>query len=101
GPRGGGAPSGAMASQIRQRMLQRYREDFAGFRASLDAGQAQRWDAAVASLVGATRATVYKLSAGRPEPVMVRIGATDGTATEVSGGLQAGDVLVTGERAAR
>src|SRR5690606_41764177 len=28
----GGAPSGAMASQIRQRMLQRFREDFAGFR---------------------------------------------------------------------
>ncbi|MGY1459709.1 efflux RND transporter periplasmic adaptor subunit [Luteimonas sp. A534] len=101
GSRGGGAPSGAMASQIRQRMLQRYRDDFAAFRASLDDGQAQRWDAAVASLVGATRATVYRLSGGKPEPVMVRVGATDGTATEVSGGLQAGDVLVTGERAAR
>ena len=102
GPRGGGgAPSAAMSSQIRQRMLQRYRDDFAGFRASLDEGQARRWDAAVASLVGATRTTVYRLSAGGPEPVMVRVGASDGTMTEISGGVQAGDVLVTGERAAR
>lgn len=97
----GGGPSGAMASQLRQRMLQRYREDFATFRASLDETQAQRWDAAVAGLVGATRTVVYRLADGRPEPVMVRVGATDGTATEVSGSLQAGDLLVTGERAAR
>jgi len=101
GPRGGGAPSAAVASQIRQRMLQRYREDFAGFRAGLDEDQARRWDAAVANLVGATRTTVYRLSGGAPEPVMVRVGASDGTATEVSGDLQAGDLLVTGERAAR
>ena len=102
GPRGGGgAPSAAMSSQIRQRMLQRYREDFAGFRASLDEDQARRWDAAVASLVGATRTTVYRLSNGSPEPVMVRVGASDGTMTEISGGVQAGDLLVTGERAAR
>ena len=101
GPRGGGAPSGAMASQIRQRMMQRYREDFAAFRETLDASQAQRWDAAVANLVGATRATVYRLEGGRAVPVLVRVGATDGTTTELSGGLEAGDLLVTGERAAR
>ncbi|NLA69129.1 MAG: efflux RND transporter periplasmic adaptor subunit [Gammaproteobacteria bacterium] len=106
GPMGGmrvvsGAPSGAMASQIRQRMLQRFRDDFAGFRATLDESQAARWDAAVAGLVGATRATVYRLEDGRPVPVVVRVGATDGTATEVSGALEAGDLLVTGERAAR
>lgn len=101
GPPGGGTPSSAMSAQIRQRMLQRYREDFAAFRASLDPAQAGRWDAAVANLVGATRATVYRLAGGVPEPVMVRVGATDGTSTEISGGVQAGDVLVTGERAAR
>lgn len=100
-PRSGGAPSAAMASQMRQRMLQRYREDFAGFRATLDEEQVRRWDAAVANLVGATRATVYRLAGGKPEPVLVRVGSTDGTATEISGPLQAGDVLVTGERAAR
>lgn len=101
GPPRGGAPSAAMASQMRQRMLQRWRDDFAGFRASLDEAQAQRWDAAVAALVGATRTTVYRLESGRPAPVPVRVGATDGTSTEVSGGLQEGDLLVTGERAAR
>jgi HlyD family secretion protein len=101
GPRVVVAGGGAMPPQVRQRMLQRYREDFAAFRASLDEGQSRRWDAAVANLVGARRATVYRLAAGKPEPVTVRVGATDGTATEVSGGLQAGDLLVTGERAAR
>ncbi|MBJ6985389.1 efflux RND transporter periplasmic adaptor subunit [Luteimonas sp. MC1750] len=101
GPSGGGAPSAGMASQLRQRMLQRYREDFSAFRASLDDDQARRWDAAMANLVGATRATVYRLAGGQPEAVMVRVGATDGTTTEISGGVQAGDVLVTGERAAR
>ena len=30
---------------------------------------------------------------------MVRIGASDGTATEISGNIQAGDEVVTGERA--
>lgn len=99
--RGSRPPAGAMASQIRQRMLQRYREDFAEFRETLDDAQARRWDAAVANLVGATRATVYRLEGGRPVPVMVRVGATDGTATELSGGIQAGDLLITGERAAR
>ena len=101
GPRGGGAPPAAMAAQMRQRMLQRYREDFAGFRATLDDDQAAGWDSALAALVGATRATVYRLAGGRPEPVTVRVGASDGTMTEISGDLQAGDVLVTGERAAR
>src|SRR5690606_30180117 len=48
GPADGGQPPAAMAAQIRQRMLQRYREDFAAFRATLDASQAGRWDAAVA-----------------------------------------------------
>ncbi len=100
-PGGGGGPSAAMASQLRQRMLQRNREDFAAFRASLGQEQATRWDAAVASLVGATRATVYRLAAGSPEPVLVRVGATDGTSTEISGNVQVGDVLITGERAAR
>ena len=100
-PRGAGAPPPAMAAQIRQRMQQRWREDFAAFRDTLEPAQLQRWDAAVAALSGATRATVYRLSGGRPEPVVVRVGATDGTATELTGALEAGDLLVTGERAPR
>ncbi|MBB1473856.1 efflux RND transporter periplasmic adaptor subunit [Luteimonas sp. MC1782] len=97
---GGGGGAGA-AAQVRQRMLQRFREDFAAFRGSLDDSQAARWDAALTALVGATRATVYKLVDGSPQPVLVRVGASDGTDTELSGALDAGDLLVTGERPAK
>ena len=100
GPRmGGGAGGGkAAGAQMRQRTLQRLRDDFAAFRATLDAARAARWDGALAALAGATRATVYKLVDGAPQPVQVRVGASDGTDTELSGALDAGDVLVTGER---
>jgi HlyD family secretion protein len=40
------------------------------------------------------------LADGKPETLMVRIGASDGTSTEVSGGgLKEGDQIITGERA--
>lgn len=85
---------------MRQRMVERYQQDFAAFRATLDDGQRATWDAALAAQVGATRAPLYRLVDGVPERVMVRIGASDGTSTEVSGALEAGDQVVTGERAA-
>ena len=48
----------------------------------------------------AKRASIYRLVDGKPETLMVRIGASDGTATEISGGgLKEGDQIVTGERA--
>ena len=37
---------------------------------------------------------------GRREAVQVRLGASDGSMTEVSGNLSEGDLIVTGERAA-
>ena len=104
----GGAPamsarsggSGDMQAQMRQRMSERFQQDFAAFRASLDQAQQKRWDMALGTLLNAKRATLYRLDDGKPEAVMVRIGASDGTATEVSGGrLKAGDQIVTGERA--
>jgi HlyD family secretion protein len=88
-----------MQAQMRQRMLERYQQDFAGFRASLDETRRKQWDAAVATLVGARRAPLYKLVDDKPQRVMVRIGASDGTSTEVSGNIKAGDKVVTGERA--
>lgn len=104
GGRGGGmrimgGGDGAMQAQMRQRMLERYQQDFAGFRASLDDARRKQWDAAVSALVGARRAPLYKLVDDKPQRVMVRIGASDGTSTEVSGNIKAGDVVVTGERA--
>jgi HlyD family secretion protein len=101
GPRNGGSTGGQMQAQMRQRMVERYQQDFAAFRASLGDAQRKQWDQAVATLIGATRVPIYKLVDGQPQRTMVRIGASDGTDTEVSGDIQAGDEIVTGERAAQ
>ncbi|WP_394695453.1 efflux RND transporter periplasmic adaptor subunit [Pseudoxanthomonas japonensis] len=102
GPRPGGNSSsggGAMQAQIRQRMAERMQQDFAPFRATLDEQQRQRWDGELRTLLGAKRAPVYKLVNGKPDMVQVRVGASDGTSTEVSGAVNEGDVVVVGERA--
>ncbi|SDQ94463.1 efflux RND transporter periplasmic adaptor subunit [Pseudoxanthomonas sp. CF125] len=97
---GSGSGAGAMQAQMRQRMAERFQQDFAAFRAGLDDAQKQRWDAALGALLNAKRASIYRLVDGKPETLMVRIGASDGTATEVSGGgLKEGDQIITGERA--
>ena len=88
-----------MQAQMRQRMLDRYQQDFAAFRTSLDDAQRKQWDAAVSALTSAKRAPLYKLVDGKPQQVQVRIGASDGTNTEVSGDIKQGDTIVTGERA--
>ena len=95
-----GAGAGNMQAQMRQRMAERFKADFADFRASLDEAQARQWDVALANLLGAKRVTIYRLEAGKAQPVSVRIGASDGTNTEVSGGgLKVGDLIITGDRA--
>ncbi|HVI25842.1 MAG TPA: efflux RND transporter periplasmic adaptor subunit [Xanthomonadaceae bacterium] len=102
GPRfatGGGGPD--LQAQVRQRMRERFEQDFAAFRATLGETQRRDWDAAVTALVGATRAPVYKLVDGKPQRVMVRVGASDGSDTEISGDVREGDLLVIGERAAQ
>ncbi len=99
-PRAGGSGGGEMQAQMRQRMAQRFQQDFAAFRTSLDARQRAAWDAALASLLNARRAPVYKLVDDAPQMTMVRIGASDGTDTELSGDVREGDELVAGERAA-
>ncbi|UOV06415.1 efflux RND transporter periplasmic adaptor subunit [Pseudoxanthomonas sp. F37] len=102
GPRPGGnagGGGGAMQAQMRQRMAERMQQDFAPFRATLDDTQKQRWDAELRALLGAKRAPIYALVNGKPEMVQVRIGASDGTSTEVSGAVKEGDVVVVGERA--
>ena len=103
GPRvvmGGGAGNSGMMAQVRQRMRERMQQQFAGFRATLGDAQRAKWDAAVDGLLNAKRAPVYKLVDGKPDMAMVRIGASDGTTTEISGNIKEGDLLVAGERAA-
>jgi HlyD family secretion protein len=96
----GGGDGGGMAAQLRQRMRERMQQQFAAFRAGLDDGQRAQWDLAVDDLLSARRAPVYMLVDGKPEMAMVRIGASDGTATEISGNIKEGDLLIAGERAA-
>src|SRR5690606_30310783 len=89
----------AIQAQMRQRMAERLRQDFAGFRETLDDAQKKQWDSALSSLVNAKRVTLYKLVDGAAQPVMVRLGASDGSDTEVSGGgIAEGDQIIAGER---
>ena len=96
---GAGGSDAALQAQIRQRTIERMQQNYAGFTRLLDESQRARWDAALAATLGATRITLYKLVDGQREPVMVRVGASDGSSTEVSGNLREGDEIVTGERA--
>ncbi|NLW96228.1 efflux RND transporter periplasmic adaptor subunit [Luteimonas wenzhouensis] len=98
---GGGTPPANVQAQIRQRMLERMKENFADFTRLLDESQRKAWDAALASSLSATRATIYRLRNGQREAVQVRVGASDGTSTEISGPVEAGDEIITGERARR
>ncbi|MEN1926007.1 efflux RND transporter periplasmic adaptor subunit [Luteimonas sp. MJ293] len=94
--RSGGA---GMQAQMRQRMVQRYQQDFADFRATLDDDQRAAWDSELALMGSARFAPLYRLVDGAPQMVTVRIGASDGSNTEVSGDIAEGDIVVTGARA--
>ena len=98
GPRRGNrsADANGNGGAMRQRMQERLRQQFAGFRTTLSEAQQIAWDAALAALASARRVTVYTLEAGTPEAVAVRVGASDGSWTEVSGPVEAGDLLVVG-----
>jgi HlyD family secretion protein len=97
--RSGGGDS-ANQGAMRQRMLERMTQQFAAFRARLTPAQQQQWDGAIAALASARRAPLYLLVDGKPKQVTVRIGASDGTNTEVSGDIHAGDQVIIGaERA--
>ena len=95
--RGGGG--GGMQAQMRQRMVQRYQQDFAAFSASLGGEQRARWDRELLAMGNARFAPLYRLAGNAPQAVMVRIGASDGSNTEIAGDIAEGDVIITGERA--
>jgi HlyD family secretion protein len=98
---GAGAGGGEASGAIRQRMTERFNQQFAAFRDTLSDAQRVRWDAELAALLGARRAPVYKLADGRIRPVTVRVGASDGSHTEISGDVREGDTLVTGSERAK
>lgn len=82
-------------------MRDRFNQQFAAFRDTLDDTQRAKWDGAREAQLTAKRVTIYKLVDGKPKPAMVRLGASDGTATELSGReIAEGDIVIAGERSA-
>ncbi len=99
GGQGGGDAS--MQAQMRARMRDRFNQQFAAFRDTLDDAQRAKWDGAREAQLTAKRVTIYKLVDGKPQPAMVRLGASDGSSTELSGrGITEGDIVIAGERSA-
>jgi len=98
GPGGGGGDASMMA-QIRARMRDRMNQQFAPFVASLDEAQRGKWNAGLDAQLSAKRVTAYKLVDGKPQPVLLKVGASDGSSTEISGrDIKEGDQIVSGER---
>ena len=99
--RSGRAPDASMQAQMRSRMRDRFNQQFAAFTATLDDAQRATWSSALEAQLNAKRVTVYKLVDGKPVAVMARVGASDGTNTEVSGReIAEGDLIISGERSA-
>lgn len=98
-PRGGsGGGNAQQQAQMRARMRERFQQQFAAFTTTLDPAQKARWDAGLSELMNARRAALYLLVDGKPQRVMVRLGATDGSNTEISGGVKEGDLAITGQQ---
>ena len=92
-----GGQAGAGGSDRSARFAERIKKSFEGFRATLKPEQQTAWDSALAATASGKRAPVYRLVDGKPEAVVLRIGATDGTRTEIlSGELKEGDQVVIG-----
>ncbi len=105
GMRGGGGRQGggdaSMQAQMRARIRDRFNQQFASFRVTLDDPQRTKWDAALEAQLNAKRVTVYTLVDGKPQVASVRLGASDGSKTEVSGRtIKEGDQVISGERSA-
>jgi HlyD family secretion protein len=95
GQNGGRAAAGG--GDRSARFAERIKKGFEGFRASLKPEQQAQWDAALAAMAAGKRAPVYHLVDGKPEAVVLRIGASDGTRTEILGGeLKEGDEVIVG-----
>ncbi len=100
--RGSGNSGGGNSGEMRQRMQERFNQQFAPFRDTLTDKQKSAWDGELASLLAARRAPLFTLVAGKPFAISVRVGVSDGSWTEVSGDVAPGDQLIIGSgRAAR
>lgn len=97
----GGSADPGMLAQMRARMRDRLNQQFAAFVATLSPDQRGKWSLGVDAQLSARRVTVYRLANGKPEAISIKIGASDGSSTEVSGrDVREGDLIISGERAA-
>jgi HlyD family secretion protein len=95
--------AGGDRTQMRDIMRKAMTEALAKLEPSLNAAQKTKLVALKASMTqgrgaeaGMTSGVVYVLKDGKPSPVPVRVGATDGASTQIVGPLKVGDQVIIG-----
>lgn len=95
-PNAGGGQGSPGAGNGGRRFAERFAKAFEDVRAVLSPEQQTQWDQQIQALFNAKRATVYVLEKGEPVAVEIRLGATDGSRSEVIGGLNNGQMVIVG-----
>jgi HlyD family secretion protein len=94
---GGAAPQGMTGGgNGTRRFADRFAKAFESVRAQLSPELQTQWDQQIQALFNAKRATVYVLEKGEPVAVEVRLGVSDGSRSEVIGGLKNGQQVIVG-----
>ena len=79
-----------------RRFADRFAKAFESVRAQLGPELQSQWDQQIQALFNAKRATVYVLEKGEPVAVEIRLGVSDGSRSEVIGGLKNGQQVIVG-----
>jgi HlyD family secretion protein len=94
---GGAAPQGMTGGgNGARRFADRFAKAFESVRAQLSPELQRQWDQQIQALFNAKRATVYVLEKGEPVAVEIRLGVSDGSRSEVIGGLKSGQQVIVG-----
>jgi HlyD family secretion protein len=105
GGQGGGQAGAAQQrdpAAMAARIAERINSGYAGFLATLEPSQRERFDAALKEELGARRGTLWVIRDGNPSALPVRIGISDATHSEVRGvGLEEGMDVLSGQARAR
>ncbi len=101
-----GGQSGAVPQRdpaaMAERIAERINSGYAGFLATLNPTQRERFDAALKEELGARRGTLWVMRDGSPKALAVRIGVSDATHSEVRGSeLEVGMDVLSGQARAR
>ena len=96
GQSGGTAPQGMSGGNGARRFADRFAKAFESVRAQLASELQSQLDQQIQALFNAKRATVYVLEKGEPVAVEIRLGVSDGSRSEVIGGLKNGQQIIVG-----